>query len=70
MVKGAGAKKRNKKRDFVVRGVVLFPEDIEVVKAVMQELALSEKIGFSPALRYIIREWARMREKEDRALGG
>jgi len=61
MVKGAGGKKR----DFIMRNVVLFPEDVAIVRGVMRELALNEKIGFSAALRYIIRGWAKAREANE-----
>ena len=60
MAKGSG-----KKKTFVTRNVVLFPEDMRVVARVMRKLALSERSGFSQAVRYIIRDWERLRKAEE-----
>ena len=63
-VKGAGMKKKG----YETRNVVLFPRQRVVVKRVMRELGLSERSGFSQAVRYIIDDWARMRSQRPEGL--
>ena len=54
--------------DFVTKTVVLFPDELRTVEKVQTDLGLSPRSGFSQALRYIIRDWKRMRSQTPEAL--
>ncbi len=46
---------------FHRRNVVLFDRELGIVERVREEMGFSPRSGFSEAVRFIIRDWARMR---------
>ena len=55
---------------YVTKNVVLFDRELVIVERVREEMGFSPRSGFSEAVRYIIRDWARMRGYgEDRDRG-